>query len=69
MFVKFLSEICKSVIEIFWDKDFVVRNTVKMDNLDVRMFSVENEALFAYVTCVVSYCCSRENETWRQCLE
>ena len=22
-------EICKSVIEIFWDKDFVVRNTVK----------------------------------------
>ena len=24
-----LSEICKSVIEIFWDKDFVVRNTVK----------------------------------------
>ena len=24
-FVKF----CKSVIEIFWDKDFVVRNTVK----------------------------------------
>ena len=24
-----LREICKSVIEIFWDKDFVVRNTVK----------------------------------------
>ena len=28
------------------DKDFVVRNTVKkMDNLDVRLLSVENEAL------------------------
>ena len=31
---------------IFWDKDFVVRNTIKrMDNLDVRLLSVENEAL------------------------
>ena len=24
-----LSEICKSVIEIFWDEDFMVINTVK----------------------------------------
>ena len=24
-----LNEICKSVIDIFWDKDYVVRNTVK----------------------------------------
>ena len=24
-----LSEICKSVVEIFWDKDFVDRNTIK----------------------------------------
>ena len=25
-------------------------------------------SIFAYVKCIVSYCCSRENETWRQCL-
>ena len=38
MFVKF-----KSVIEIFWDEDFMVRNTVKKDNLDFRPLSVEDE--------------------------
>ena len=26
-------------------------------------------SIFAYVKCIVSYCCSRENETWRQALE
>ena len=29
MFVKQLSKICKSVIEISWDEVFMVRNTVK----------------------------------------
>ena len=36
---KSLSEICKSVIEIFWDEVFIVRNTVKkIDDLDIRPF-------------------------------
>ena len=26
-------------------------------------------SIFAYFKCIVSYCCSRENETWRQYLE
>ena len=26
---------CKSVAEMFWDKVFIVRNTVKKENLDV----------------------------------
>ena len=34
MFVK-LKRNCKSVIEIFWDKGFIVRNKVKKENLDV----------------------------------
>ena len=40
-----LSAICKSVIKIFWDKVFIVRYTVKMDNLDVWPLSVEHEVL------------------------
>ena len=44
MFVKF-KRICKSVVEIFWDEVFIVRNTVKMDSLDVWPLSVVNEAL------------------------
>ena len=40
-----LSEICKSVVDIFWDEVFMARNTVKNDNLDVWPLSVENEAL------------------------
>ena len=40
-----LSEICKSVIEIFWDEVFMVRNTVKMDNIVVWPLSVKNEEL------------------------
>ena len=35
----------KRVIEIFWGEGFMVRNTVKLDNLDVRPLFVENEAL------------------------
>ena len=42
-----LSEICKKVMEIFWEQVFMVRNTVIMDNLDVRLLSVLNEALLA----------------------
>ena len=34
MFVK-LKWNCKSVIEIFWDEVFIVRNKVKKENLDV----------------------------------
>ena len=34
---------CKSVIEILWDEVFMVRNTVKMDNLDVWLLSVKHE--------------------------
>ena len=34
MFVK-LKRNCKSVIEIFWDEVFIVRNKVKKENLDV----------------------------------
>ena len=30
---------------MFWDKDFVVRNTVKNGQSCVRLLSVENEAL------------------------
>ena len=26
-------------------------------------------SIFAYFKCIVSYCCSRENETWKQYLE
>ena len=33
MFVK-LKRNCKSVIEIFWDEVFIVKNTVKKENLD-----------------------------------
>ena len=41
-----LSEICKSIIEMFWDKVFMVTNMVKkMENLDVLLLSVENEVL------------------------
>ena len=40
-----LGQICESVIEIFWDEVFMVRNTVKMGNLEVRLLSVENDAL------------------------
>ena len=40
-----LSEICKSVIEIFWEEVFMVRNTVKMNDLVVRLLPVLNEAL------------------------
>ena len=36
---------CKSVAEMFWDKVFIVRNTVKKENLNVWPLSVENEAL------------------------
>ena len=32
-----LSEICKSVIGIFWDEVLMVRNTVKMDSLDATL--------------------------------
>ena len=42
-----LSEIGMSVIEIFWDEVFLVRNAIKMDNLDVWPLSVENEALLS----------------------
>ena len=38
-----------SVAEIFWDKVFIVRNTVKKENLNVWLLSVENEAL---LTCM-----------------
>ena len=34
-----LGQICESVIEIFWDEVFMVRNTVKMGNLEVRPLS------------------------------
>ena len=46
MFVKFISGICKSVIEICRDEVFMVekRKRSKMDNLDVQLFSLENEA-------------------------
>ena len=33
-------------MEIFWDEVFVVRNTVKTDNIVVWPLSVGNEALF-----------------------
>ena len=46
--MKQLSEICKSVVEIFWDEVFMVKNTVKMENLDVWPLSVETEA---FLTC------------------
>ena len=45
MFVKFNSVKFKSVIEIFWDEGLIVRNSKKMENLDVWPLSVENEAL------------------------
>ena len=35
MFVK-LKRNCKSVIEIFWDEVFIVRNKVKKENFDVQ---------------------------------
>ena len=46
MFVKFICGICKSVIEICRDEVFMVkkRKRSKMDNLDVQLFSLENEA-------------------------
>ena len=34
----------KSVIEIFWNEVFIVRNTVKQENLDVWPLFVANEA-------------------------
>ena len=36
------------VIEIFWDEVFMVRDIVKMDNLDVWPLSVENDMLLKY---------------------
>ena len=39
-----LSEIYENVIEIFWDEVFMVRNTVKLDNLDLWPLPVESEA-------------------------
>ena len=35
----------KSVIEIFWDEVFIVRNTVKQENLDVWPLFVATDAL------------------------
>ena len=35
----------KSVIEIFWDEVFIVRNTEKQEDLDVWPLFVANEAL------------------------
>jgi len=35
---------------MFWDEVIMVRNTVKMHNLDVRSLSVENEALLINFT-------------------
>ena len=40
-----LNGICKSIIEIFWDDVYIVRNKVKNENLDVWPSSVENEPL------------------------
>ena len=36
---------------------------------DIGVSCTTIASIFAYVKCIVSYCCSRENETWRQCLE
>ena len=40
-----LNGICKSIIEIFWDDVYIVRNKVKNENLDVWPSSVENKPL------------------------
>ena len=37
-----------NIIDIFWDDVFVVIYMGKMDNLDVRLLFVENEALLTW---------------------